>query len=259
MSRILSKELGPRAITVNVVAPGPVATDLFLKGKGDDEIKPIVGRTPLARLGEPLDIARVVSFLAGPDGAWVIHDINVLSTQRVNRAVLPHMRAARRGLLVWISSTSVAGGIPPLLGPYFVAKAGMDQLATCYARELAPFGIETAIVVPGAYTKGTNHFAHAGHPGDEARAGVYEAAWPAGFSDRMQQALAATNPPEADPAEIGRAVAAIVQHTPSHRPFRTATDPTDDGVGVSFPVVDRVRAQFLHRVGFPELLRPAAI
>ncbi len=71
MSHILSKELGARKITVNVVAPGPVGTELFLKGKSDDDIKPIVGRTPLARLGEPVDIARVVSFLAGPDGAWI--------------------------------------------------------------------------------------------------------------------------------------------------------------------------------------------
>ncbi len=193
-----------------------------------------------------------------PEQLADIYDINVLSTQRVNRAVLPHMRAARRGLLVWISSSSVAGGVPPLLGPYFAAKAGMDQLATCYARELAPFGIETAIVVPGAYTKGTNHFAHAGHPGDEARADAYEAAWPTGFSDRMQQALAATNPPEVDPTEIGRAVAAIVQHPLGRRPFRTVIDPADDGAGVSFPVVDRVRAQFLQRIGFPELLHPAA-
>ncbi len=71
MSHILSKELGARKITVNVVAPGPVATELFLAGKSDDDVKPIVGRTPLARLGQPVDIARVVSFLAGPDGAWV--------------------------------------------------------------------------------------------------------------------------------------------------------------------------------------------
>ncbi len=71
MSYILSKELGPRRITVNVVAPGPVATELFLHGKSEDDIKPIIGRTPLGRLGEPEDIARVVSFLVGPDGAWV--------------------------------------------------------------------------------------------------------------------------------------------------------------------------------------------
>ena len=185
------------------------------------------------------------------------YDINVLSTQRMNRAVLPHMRAAGRGLLVWISSSSVAGGIPPLLGPYFAAKAAMDQLAVCYARELAPLGIETAIVVPGAYTKGTNHFAHAGHPDDQACAGAYEAAWPAGFADRMQQALAGTNPSEADPTEIGRAVVEIVQRPRGQRPFRTVIDPADDGAGVSFPVIDRIRAQFLHRLGFSELLRPA--
>ncbi len=71
MSHILSKELGPRKITVNVVAPGPVATKLFLDGKSDDDIKPIVERTPLARLGEPEDIARAVSFLVSPDGDWI--------------------------------------------------------------------------------------------------------------------------------------------------------------------------------------------
>ena len=193
-----------------------------------------------------------------PEQLAEVYDINVLSTQRLNRAVLPHMRAARRGLLVWISSTSVAGGIPPLLGPYFAAKAGMDQLAACYARELAPFGIETAIVVPGAYTKGTNHFAHAGHPGDDARADEYAAAWPRGFADRMQEALAATNPPEADPTEIGRAVAMIVERAPGQRPFRTVIDPADDGAAASFPVVDRVRAEFLRRIGFPELLHAGA-
>ncbi len=71
MSHILSKELGQKKITVNVIAPGPVATDLFMKGKTDDDIKPIVDRIPLGRLGEPEDIARVISFLVGPDGGWI--------------------------------------------------------------------------------------------------------------------------------------------------------------------------------------------
>ena len=150
------------------------------------------------------------------------------------------------------------GGIPPLLGPYFAAKAGMDQLAVTYARELAPFGIETAIVVPGAYTKGTNHFAHAGKPADEDRAKAYAQAWPEGFADHMQKALAATDPLDSDPAEIGRAVAAIVAAPAGKRPFRTVIDPADDGAMVTFPVVDRIREQFLHRIGFPELLHPAA-
>ena len=93
-----------------------------------------------------------------PEQLAELYDINVLGCQRVNRAALPHMRRAGRGLLVWIGSSSVAGGVPPLLGPYFAAKAGMDALAVAYARELAPFGIESSIVVPGAFTTGTNHF-----------------------------------------------------------------------------------------------------
>lgn len=62
--------------------------------------------------------------------------MNVLSTQRVNRAALPQLRKQGRGLLVWVSSSSVAGGTPPYLSPYFAAKAGMDVLAVLYAREL---------------------------------------------------------------------------------------------------------------------------
>jgi NAD(P)-dependent dehydrogenase (short-subunit alcohol dehydrogenase family) len=186
-----------------------------------------------------------------------LYDVNVLGTQRVNRAALPHMRAARDGLLVWVSSSSVTGGIPPLLGPYFAAKAGMDQVAVAYARELAPFGIETAIVVPGAFTKGTNHFAHAGVPADEARAEAYAAAWPEGFADRMLKALAATDPIDSDPGEIGRAVVDIVRMPKGKRPFRTVIDPASDGAAVSFAVVDRLREQFLDRIGFSELRHPA--
>jgi hypothetical protein len=63
--------------------------------------------------------------------------VNVLSTQRVNRAALPQLRKQGRGLLVWVSSSSVAGGTPPYLSPYFAAKAGMDALAVLYAREVA--------------------------------------------------------------------------------------------------------------------------
>jgi NAD(P)-dependent dehydrogenase (short-subunit alcohol dehydrogenase family) len=191
-----------------------------------------------------------------PEQLAELYDVNVLGTQRLNRAVLPHMRAARDGLLVWISSSSVAGGIPPLLGPYFAAKAGMDQLAVSYARELAPLGIDTAIVVPGAYTKGTNHFPHAGKPLDAKRVAEYAAGWPDGFSEHMQQALAATDTPDSDPGEIGRAVVAIVQSPKGTRPFRTVIDPASDGAAVSFAVIDRIRAEFLRRIGFGRLLQP---
>jgi NAD(P)-dependent dehydrogenase (short-subunit alcohol dehydrogenase family) len=110
-----------------------------------------------------------------PEQLAQLYDVNVLSTQRVNRAVLPHLRRQKQGLVVWVSSSSSAGGTPPYLAPYFAAKAGMDAMAVVYARELSRWGIETSIVVPGAFTKGTSHFAHSGRPADEARVAEYEA------------------------------------------------------------------------------------
>ena len=68
---VLANELRGRSITVNAVSPGPVATDLFLKGKTDAQIEQMSKLPPLERLGQPEDIANLVSFLAGPDGAWV--------------------------------------------------------------------------------------------------------------------------------------------------------------------------------------------
>jgi 3-oxoacyl-[acyl-carrier protein] reductase len=68
---VLANELRGRNITVNAVAPGPVATELFLAGKSDAQIEEFSKIPPLERLGQPEDIAGVVSFLAGPDGSWV--------------------------------------------------------------------------------------------------------------------------------------------------------------------------------------------
>jgi NAD(P)-dependent dehydrogenase (short-subunit alcohol dehydrogenase family) len=185
------------------------------------------------------------------------YDVNVLSTQRVNRAVLPHMRVARQGLVVWNSSSSVAGGTPPYLGPYFAAKAGMDALAIVYARELALWGIETTILVPGAFTRGTNHFAHAGHPADARRAAEYEAGPYAGFAERIQAAFAAIVPEDADPAAVAAAVVGIVAAPAGGRPFRVVVDPTQDGAEVGFAVTDRLRTEMLNRTGLAALLPPA--
>jgi 3-oxoacyl-[acyl-carrier protein] reductase len=68
---VLANELRGRSITVNAVAPGPVATDLFLAGKTAEQVAQLSKVAPLERLGEPEDIARVVSFLVGSEGGWV--------------------------------------------------------------------------------------------------------------------------------------------------------------------------------------------
>ncbi|RVV97186.1 SDR family oxidoreductase [Mesobaculum littorinae] len=71
VTHVLAKELGPKGITVNAVAPGPVATDFFLAGKSDALVAQIEAMNPFGRLGTPQDIARVVRFLASDEAAWI--------------------------------------------------------------------------------------------------------------------------------------------------------------------------------------------
>lgn len=71
LTSVLAKELRGRAITVNAIAPGPTATDLFLDGKSPELVERLAKMAPLERLGQPVDIAATVSFLAGADGAWI--------------------------------------------------------------------------------------------------------------------------------------------------------------------------------------------
>ncbi|MET3925655.1 SDR family oxidoreductase [Devosia sp. 2618] len=71
LTAIMAKEMRGRLITVNAVAPGPTATDLFLNGKSDELVDRMSKMNPLERLGTPEDIASAVSFLAGPDGGWI--------------------------------------------------------------------------------------------------------------------------------------------------------------------------------------------
>jgi NAD(P)-dependent dehydrogenase (short-subunit alcohol dehydrogenase family) len=194
-----------------------------------------------------------------PEQYAQLYDVNVLSTQRVNRAVLPLMRAAKEGLLVWVSSSSSAGGTPPWLAPYFAAKAAMDAIAVQYARELSRWGIETSIVVPGAFTKGTNHFAHAGRPTDDVRAAIYDSGPFEGFGKQVQEAFADIVPPNADASLVGEAIVAIVNTPFGKRPFRVHIDPTEDGANVGFAVLDRLREEMLHRVGLGDLLKPHSL
>jgi NAD(P)-dependent dehydrogenase (short-subunit alcohol dehydrogenase family) len=191
-----------------------------------------------------------------PEQLAQVYDTNVLSTQRVNRAVLPHLRAQGDGLLVWVGSSSSRGGTPPYLAPYFAAKAAEDALAVSYAAELARYGIDTTIVIPGAFTTGTNHFANAGHAADTAVADAYEQRY-AGLMEQVGQRLAALAPADADPGEVARRIAAVVDMPKGRRPFRVHVDPVDDGAEVVNAVGDRIRREFYERIGLSDLLTPA--
>ena len=194
-----------------------------------------------------------------PEQLAELYDINVLSTQRVNRAALPQLRNQKQGLVIWISSSSSAGGTPPYLAPYFAAKAGMDAMAVIYARELTRWGIETSIVVPGAFTGGTNHFAHSGRPADKARVAEYEAGPYKGFADDVMTGFASIVPADADASAVAEAIVKIVDTPFGKRPFRVHIDPTQDGAEVVNMVSDRVRAELLRRIGLADVLTPAKL
>jgi NAD(P)-dependent dehydrogenase (short-subunit alcohol dehydrogenase family) len=192
-----------------------------------------------------------------PEQLADVYDINVLSTQRVNRTVLPMMRRQGRGLLLWVGSSSTRGGHPPFLAPYFAAKAAMDALAESYAAEVIKYGIETTLVIPGAYPSGTNHFAHAGTPADTARAAEYEEAY-GRLREAMPGALSGIFPPGREAAEVAGEIVRVLGLPHGTRPLRTHVDPSRDGSEVVSAVYDRVRAEFFHRIGIEELLTPGA-
>ena len=188
-----------------------------------------------------------------------LYDVNVLSTQRVNRAALPILRKQGGGLVVWVGSSSTRGGTPPYLAPYFAAKAGMDAMAVSYAGELARWNIETTIIVPGAFTSGTNHFANAGKPGDGSRVAEYTSGPTAKLGEEIMQGFARTAVRDADVTEVANAIVKVVDTPFGKRPFRVHVDPANDGAEVVNGVADRVRTELFKNMGLGDLLHPTPI
>jgi NAD(P)-dependent dehydrogenase (short-subunit alcohol dehydrogenase family) len=188
-----------------------------------------------------------------PEQLASLYDVNVLGTQRVNRAVLPVMRARGEGLLVWVGSSSTRGGHPPFLAPYFAAKAGMDAMAESYAAELIKFGIDTVIVVPGAYPSGTNHFLHAEQPADRSTAGEYDELYDE-LRGRILTNLGEIFPAGREVDEVADEIVRVIALPQGQRPLHTHIDPSRDGSEVVSIVYDRVRAEFFRRIGAGELL-----
>jgi NAD(P)-dependent dehydrogenase (short-subunit alcohol dehydrogenase family) len=191
-----------------------------------------------------------------PEQLAHLYNVNVLSTQRLNRAVLPHMRQRRSGLLVWVGSSSTLGSTPPFLAPYFAAKAGMDALAQSYRLELSRWGIESVVAVPGAFTSGTNHFKNASHPEDHQTVAQYEGprAPYEGVGDAVFTSLAAFEPPGADVGDVAQRIADVVDMAHGTRPERFHVDPAQDGAEEVSAVRDRIRRDWLRIAGHADLL-----
>ena len=168
------------------------------------------------------------------DQALAYYQANVLGPPRVNRAVLPHMRQRRRGLLVHISST--AGRIAlPFMGHYSATKFALEALAEAYRYELAGLGVDSVIVEPGAFP--TPAFDKIEQPADGERVpgygpnlGVLQT-----FGENVGSVMMGPNAP--DPAEVARAVADLIATPAGERRLRTVvgdvfTAPVggDDGI-----------------------------
>jgi NAD(P)-dependent dehydrogenase (short-subunit alcohol dehydrogenase family) len=188
-----------------------------------------------------------------PEEMMRVFDTNLFGAQRVNRAALPYLRKQEAGLMLWVSSTTTKGGFPPFMGPYGAAKAAMDSLAVTLAYEIARFGIETSIVVPGAFTRGTAHFPSAGKPADSATAAAYRRY--DGVMDQIGERLSALTPDHADPRAVADEIVRIVGLAAGTRPMRSVIDFVGDGAREVLEVSERVRIEFAKRIGMADLLQ----
>ncbi len=181
-------------------------------------------------------------------------DVNALGVQRVNRATLPHLRTRGQGTLLYVGSTTSIT-TPPFLGPYVVSKAAMDYLAVTTAYEVGQLGVETVIVMPGAFTHGTEHFPNASRPADtDGIAAAYRSLDP--LVARNEEATSSLFTPgtDADPQTVADEITRILALPYGRRPFRAVVDFTNSDVEAANQAVYDARADFVRRMGFGQLL-----
>ena len=190
-----------------------------------------------------------------PEQVLQILDLNAVSWLRVNRAVLPVMRRANKGLLVYTGSG--INRLPdPFTGPYAASKAAGDVLAEVIAFETARYGIETVIVQPGAYTSGTDHFKHAVGPLDHEVARQYRKM--EGLSDQLTHRLDGANLSgrRHDIGKVAEAIRDIIAMAPGTRPKRIDIDPRGRDVGKINDLTAQLQRDFFGRMGMADLLEP---
>jgi len=186
-----------------------------------------------------------------------IIDINALSWLRVNRAVLPAMRRQGYGLLMYVGSTT-ARLHEPFLGPYIASKVAGDAIAEIMGMEVRPLGIESVILVPGAFTSGTEHFAHSNAPEYLAIEQQY-GDFPdriASLGDRLNEIDAANGGP-LDVSAVGQAAVDVLAMPRGQRPFRVVIDGQRKGTEAIDAVYHEKQAAFLRQMGLGDLTLPA--
>jgi NAD(P)-dependent dehydrogenase (short-subunit alcohol dehydrogenase family) len=176
--------------------------------------------------------------------AQQIFDTNFFGCQRVNRAVLPHMRRQRSGLLMHVSS-GAGRMIVPAFAFYCATKFAMEALAEGYHYELAPQGIESVIVEPGAYK--TPVFGNMVTASDAVRTETYGAA--NAIPPKVDALLSGTS---ADPQEVADAVLQIIETPVGQKKLRYRVSPADLGIDEINAVSATVQERMLKAFGIVE-------
>ncbi len=192
-----------------------------------------------------------------PEQVLRAFDTNAVGALRVNRAALPAMRRQGSGLLLWVGSgTSMV--VPPFLAPYTAAKAAMDSFAESVSVEVARYGIETSIVMPGPFTQGTAHFANAEPARDEHVAADYDR-----IADAVTEIGTATESLFApgvvqNVQAVADDIVRIVGLPHGRRPYRSSVDFSDFGDKPVSAVAEAQRERLLGRFGLADVLAPAS-
>ncbi|QUQ68847.1 SDR family NAD(P)-dependent oxidoreductase [Kutzneria sp. CA-103260] len=206
---------GPRLrlISLDVADQRSVSTavsDILKEAGRIDAVVHAVGPVPLGPLESftPYQLAQ-------------IYDAHVLTTQRVNRSVLPQMRDRQEGLLVWLVPMNHKAAGTPYLALHSEAVTMIDHLAASYARELTEFGVETTIVLPDFLVPETGPRVRTVHPDDAETVQAYEGRYP-GLVRRVDSKLAGQALTGTDVARTAQAIAALVDSPKGTRPLRIA-------------------------------------
>jgi NAD(P)-dependent dehydrogenase (short-subunit alcohol dehydrogenase family) len=184
-----------------------------------------------------------------------ILDTNAVSWLRVDRAVLPVMRRQGAGTLVYVSSTT-AHLVEPFMATYVASKAAGEALAESIGFEVTRFGIDTVILVPGAFTQGTEHFLHESPPDEAAVAAQYgDIAETVGeIPSRLAAIDLAHGGQPADVSSVGRALVDVLRRPRGSRPHRLVVDAQHKGVDDIDAVRVARRREFFTALGIDHLL-----
>ena len=189
-----------------------------------------------------------------PEQLIQVFETNAISWLRVNRAALPAMRRQGRGVLVYISSTT-ARLFEPFMGPYVASKAAGEALAEVMGFEVSRFGIESVIIVPGAFTSGTEHFAHAHLPAHAAVVAQYGDLPKVveSLGSRLE-AIDAANGGALDVSAIGDAVRGVLELPHGERPARLVVDRQQKGMEELNALHHAKQAAFFKQLGVDDLM-----